>query len=151
MKLFIGLDVSFAKTAACMLDEHGRIVREAEIASDPEALAKFATEQPGEIAVIGLEAGPLSQWLHRGLADAGFDAVLMETRQVKGALKAMPISEAEHRSVRGTDLPPNRPAGRRGHRPAARIWAGSGRSIASPSRRRKSGRCSRRARRSRRA
>ncbi len=80
LKLFIGLDVSLAKTAACVLDEHGRIVREAEVASDPEALAKFAKEQPGEIAVIGLEAGPLSQWLHRGLVDAGLDAVLMETR-----------------------------------------------------------------------
>ena len=33
----------------------------------------------------------MSQWLHIGLTDAGLDAVLMETRQVKGALKAMPI------------------------------------------------------------
>jgi transposase len=43
------------------------------------------------VAAIDLEAGPLSQWLHRGLANAGLDVVLMETRQVKGALKAMPI------------------------------------------------------------
>jgi hypothetical protein len=28
----------------------------------------------------GLEAGPLSQWLHRGLTDAGLDAVLMGDR-----------------------------------------------------------------------
>jgi len=61
MKLFIGLDVSLAKTAACVLDEHGRIIKEVEVASEPEALAKFAKEQPGEIAAIGLEAGPLSQ------------------------------------------------------------------------------------------
>jgi transposase len=91
MKLFIGLGVSLAKTAVCVLDEHGRIVKEAETSSDPEALAQFAKDQPGEIAAIGLEAGPLSQWLYRGLAEAGLDAVLMETRQVKGALKAMPI------------------------------------------------------------
>ncbi len=100
MKLFIGLDVSLAKTAVCVLDEHGRIVREAETSSDPEALARFAKDQPGEIAAIGLEAGPLSQWLHRGLAEAGLDAVLMETRQVKGALKAMPI-KTDRRDAEG--------------------------------------------------
>ena len=37
------------------------------------------------VAAIGLEAGPLSQWLHKGLTDAGFETVLMETRQVKAA------------------------------------------------------------------
>ena len=44
-----------------------------------------------DIACVGLEAGPLSKWLVRHLREAGFEAVLMETRQVKGALKAMPI------------------------------------------------------------
>lgn len=32
---------------------------------------------------IGLEAGPLSQWLHVGLRKAGFETVLLETRHVK--------------------------------------------------------------------
>ncbi|WP_293573415.1 hypothetical protein [Phaeobacter sp.] len=48
-------------------------------------------ELDSSIAAIGLEAGPLSQWLHRRLTEAGLDAMFMETRQVKGALKAMPI------------------------------------------------------------
>ncbi len=50
MKLFIGLDVPCAKTAAGVPGEHGRIVREAEAASDPEALAEFSEDQPGEIS-----------------------------------------------------------------------------------------------------
>jgi len=54
----------------------------------------------GSIAAIGLEAGPLSQWLHRGLTEASLEAVLMETRQVKGALKAMPI-KADRRDAEG--------------------------------------------------
>ncbi len=49
---------------------------------------------------IRLEAGPLWQLLHRGLTDAGLEAVLMETRQVKGALKAMPI-KADRRDAEG--------------------------------------------------
>ena len=38
-----------------------------------------------------MEAVPLSQWLYKHLTEAGLTTVLMETRQVKGALKAMPI------------------------------------------------------------
>jgi transposase len=54
-------------------------------------LEQWLDELDGSIAAIGLEATLLSQWLHRGLTEAGLDVVLMETRQVKGALKAMPI------------------------------------------------------------
>src|SRR6185437_4964869 len=40
---------------------------------------------------IGLEAGPLSQWLHARLKRAGFETVLLETRHVKAALSAMTV------------------------------------------------------------
>ncbi|WP_265975337.1 hypothetical protein [Brucella intermedia] len=59
----------------------------------------FANTLEGSVAIIGLEAGPLSQWLHRGLADARLEVVLMETRQVKGALKAMPIKTDLRRAL----------------------------------------------------
>lgn len=100
MRLFVGLDVSLAKTAICAISEHGKIVKEAQVASEPEELVRWVRAQEGDIAAIGLEAGPLSQWLHRSLTEAGFDTVLMETRQVKGALKAMPI-ETDSRKAEG--------------------------------------------------
>lgn len=100
MRLFVGLDVSLAKTAICVISEHGKILKETQVASEPEALVRWAREQEGTVAAIGLEAGPLSQWLHRGLTDAGLEAVLMETRQVKGALKAMPI-KTDRRDAEG--------------------------------------------------
>jgi transposase len=100
MKLFVGLDVSLAKIAICVVSEHGKIVKEAQVASEPEVLVSWIGEQNGSIAAIGLEAGPLSQWLHRGLTEAGLDVVLMETRQVKGALKAMPI-KTDRRDAEG--------------------------------------------------
>lgn len=49
---------------------------------------------------IGLEAGPLSQWLHEGLTKAGFDVVLLETRHVKAALSAM-IIKTDRKDARG--------------------------------------------------
>ena len=100
MRLFVGLDVSLAKTAICVISEHGKIVKEAQVASEPEELVLWAREQEGTIAAIGLEAGPLSQWLHLGLTAAGLNVVLMETRQVKGALKAMPI-KTDRRDAEG--------------------------------------------------
>lgn len=36
-KLFIGLDVSLEKTAFCVISEYGKIVREAQVVSEPEA------------------------------------------------------------------------------------------------------------------
>ena len=66
----------------------------------PEALVSFMDKLEHEIAASGLEAGPLSHWLHEGMTDAGFEAVLMETRQVKAALKAMPI-KTDRRDAEG--------------------------------------------------
>lgn len=100
MRLIVGLDVSLEKTAICVIDEHRKIVREAQAASEPEALLCWIREQDGSIAAVGLEAGPLSQWLYRGMTEAGLDVVLMETRQVKGALKAMPI-KTDRRDAEG--------------------------------------------------
>jgi transposase len=44
--------------------------------------------------------GALSQWLSKGIEEAGFDVVLMETRLVKAALKAMPI-KTDRRDAQG--------------------------------------------------
>lgn len=104
--------------AVCVINEHGKIVKEAEVPSDPETIASYSRGLDGSVAIIGLEAGPLSQWLHRGLSAAGLDVVLMETRQVKGALKAMPI-KTDRRMRKGS--------------PVSCIWAGSGRCTANPS------------------
>lgn len=136
MRLFIGLDVSLAKTAVCAIDEHGKIVKEAQVPSVPEALERFVEEIGGEVSTIGLEAGPLPPWLRRSLTEAGLDVVLMETRQVKGALKAMPI-KTDRRDAEGM--------------PGCFNWTGSGRCTATPSPHRKFAHFSGRARRSNRA
>ena len=81
MRLFVGLDVTLTETALCVVSENGKIVKEAEVASEPEPLLAWLHALEGSIAAIGLEARPLSQWLHCRLTDAGLDAVLMKTRQ----------------------------------------------------------------------
>jgi transposase len=100
MDLFIGLDVSLASTAICVVSTQGKVVKEAVAASEPEALVSALQALPGTVVIVGLEAGPLSQWLHLHLAEAGFTTALMETRQVKGVLNAMPI-KTDRRDAEG--------------------------------------------------
>ncbi len=100
MKTFIGIDVSLASSAFCVLDEHGQILKEAQVASEPESFVRYLRNLPEPIEAIGLEAGPLSQWLHRGLAEAGIETTLLETRRVKAVLKAMPV-KTDRRDAEG--------------------------------------------------
>ena len=89
VKLYAALDVSLAKTAVRVMDHDGRVVREFEAASCGEVLAHRLGEVVLAFERIGLEAGPMSEWLVRGLAEHGMAAVLMETRQVRTALSSM--------------------------------------------------------------
>lgn len=100
MEFYIGLDVSLASTAICVVSTQGHVVKETVAASEPEALVSVLQALSGTVVAVGLEAGPLSQWLHQHLAEAGFTTTLMETRQVKGALKAMPI-KTDRRDAEG--------------------------------------------------
>lgn len=100
MEHYAGLDVSLEQTSVCVVDAQGQVVREVKVASEPDALIRVLSCQDLEIARVGLEAGPLSQWLHAGLVTAGYEAVLLETRHVKAALSAMTV-KTDRRDARG--------------------------------------------------
>ena len=100
MEHYAGLDVSLELTSVCVVDQQGQVVREAKVTSEPEALVRFLCAHEPEIVRVGLEAGPLSQWLHAGLVAAGFEVVLLETRHVKAALSAMTV-KTDRRDARG--------------------------------------------------
>ena len=100
MEHYAGLDMSLELTSACVVDARGEIVREAKVASEPEALIRFLSDEDLELARVGLEAGPLSQWLHAGLVAAGFETVLLETRHVKATFSAMTV-KTDRRDARG--------------------------------------------------
>ena len=70
-----GLDVSVKETSICIVDDTGRIVREVKVASEPEALLQVLGSPVYHFRRIGLEAGPLSQWLYSALAEAGLPVI----------------------------------------------------------------------------
>lgn len=96
MEHYAGLDVSLELTSVCIVDTQGRVVRETRVASDPEDLVRYFQSLKLSIERVGLEAGPLSQWIHAGLTAAGFETVLLETRHVKAALSAMTVKTDRH-------------------------------------------------------
>jgi transposase len=100
MEHYAGIDVSLEQSSICVVDTTGKILREAKVASEPEALVRFFRHVGVALTRIGLEAGPLSQWLHAGLSEAGFETVLLETRHVKAALSAM-VVKTDRKDARG--------------------------------------------------
>ena len=100
MDYFAGLDVSVKKTSVCIVDDTGKVVRELKVASEPEALLAVLTNPAYRFKRIGLEAGPLSQWLYSALAEADLPVVCVETRHMQAILKAQ-INKTDRNDARG--------------------------------------------------
>jgi transposase len=69
-------------------------------ASEPEALIAWLHALDLELARVGLEAGPLSQWLYVAMREAGLPVELLETRHVRDACKVMPV-KTDRKDARG--------------------------------------------------
>jgi transposase len=100
MDHYAGIDVSLEQSSVCVVDAGGRIVRESKIASEPEALINYFGSLNVVLVRIGLEAGPLSQWLYAAMQQAGLAVELLETRHVRDAFKAMPV-KSDRNDARG--------------------------------------------------
>lgn len=100
MEHYAGIDVSLESASVCVVDASGRIVCEAKVASEPDVLIGWFGNLGVEVSRIGLEAGPLSQWLYAGMREAGLPVELLETRHVRDAFKAMPV-KTDRKDARG--------------------------------------------------
>jgi transposase len=100
MDHYVGIDVSLESSSLCVVDATGRVVREAKVISEPEVLTAWLRNLGLEIVRIGLEAGPLSQWLYAGMKQAGLAVELLETRHVRTAFKIMPV-KTDRKGARG--------------------------------------------------
>ena len=110
MRYYAGLDVSLAETSVCVVDEEGKILREAKVASEPEALATWLGALGLPLTRVGLETGALAGWLCEEMTELGVpNVVCMAARHARAAMVAMthktdrndarPCSDAPHRLV----------------------------------------------------
>jgi transposase len=100
MDHYAGIDVSLEDSSVCVVNASGKIVREGKVASEPDALINWFRSLGLELSRIGLEAGPLSQWLYAAMTQAGLVVELLETRHVRDAFKAMPV-KSDRNDARG--------------------------------------------------
>jgi transposase len=82
------------------VDEAGKIIREVKVASEPDALLAVLNNPSYHFKRLGLEAGPLSQWLFSALAEAGLPVICVETRHMRAVLKAR-INKTDRNDARG--------------------------------------------------
>jgi transposase len=100
MEYYAGIDVSLELSSVCIVDATGRVIRESKVASEPDALITWFRKLGLALTRIGLEAGPLSQWLYAAMRDVGLPVELLETRHVRDAFKAMPV-KTDRNDARG--------------------------------------------------
>src|SRR5216117_506213 len=100
MDYFAGLDVSVKDTNVCIVDDTGKIIREVKVASEPDALLQVLRNATYRFKRIGLEAGPLSQWLFSALGEANLPVICVETRHMRAVLQAQ-INKTDRNDARG--------------------------------------------------
>ncbi|WP_337847903.1 IS110 family transposase [Sphingomonas sp.] len=101
MTHFVGLDVSMKETSVCVLDDAGAVLCERKVATELDDIAVLLTSVGGDYVRVGIEAGPLSQWLVNALTEAGLPMVCVETRHMKALLKAQQINKSDPNDARG--------------------------------------------------
>ena len=100
MEHYAGLDVSLKETSVCIVDRAGQVLREVKVATEPQAILAILADEAFTIERIGLEVGPLSQWLYSELAEAGLPVICVETRHMKAALSAQ-VNKSDRNDARG--------------------------------------------------
>src|SRR5215213_6129791 len=100
MDHYAGIDVSLEYSSICIVDANGKIIREGKVTSTPAAVIGWFADVGDELTRIGLEAGPLSQWLYAAMKETGLAVELLETRHVRDAFKAMPV-KSDRNDARG--------------------------------------------------
>lgn len=130
MDFYAGLDVSLEATNICVVDGDGKVVREAKLETDPDAIELFLAEWGIPLKRVGLEAFSYSARLFTALAEKGLPVICIETRHAKAALNAM-LNKTDRNDAKGI-AQMSGPAGsarctssRKARKRCARCWSGA--------------------------
>ena len=98
---FVGLDVSVKATSVCVVDDAGKVILEQKVATEPADIIALLSSFGVPFGRIGIEAGPLSQWLVNALTAADLPVICVETRHMKALLTAQQINKTDRNDERG--------------------------------------------------
>src|ERR1700730_6616374 len=92
---FVGLDVSREATSGCVVDATGKMILEQKVPTEPADIIALLTSLGETYGRIGIEAGPLSQWLVNALTGAELPVICGEERHMKALLTAQQINKTD--------------------------------------------------------
>jgi hypothetical protein len=98
---FVGLDVSVKAKSVCVVDDAGKVVLEQKVRTEPADIIALLTSLGATYGRIGIEAGPLSQWLVNALTAAELPVICVGTRHMKALLTAQQINKTDRNDARG--------------------------------------------------
>jgi transposase len=98
---FVGLDVSVKAKSVCVVDDAGKVVLEQKVRTEPADIIALLTSLGATYGRIGIEAGPLSQWLVNALTAAELPVICVGTRHMKALLTAQQINKTDRNAARG--------------------------------------------------
>src|ERR1700726_2703341 len=98
---FVGLDVSVKETSVCVVVDTGKVILEQKVATEPADIIALLSSLGVTYGRIGIEAGPLSQWLVNALTAADLPVICVETRHMKALLTAQQINKTDRNDARG--------------------------------------------------
>src|SRR6202451_3870454 len=102
MAHFVGLDVSVKETSVCVVDDAGKVILEQKVPTEPADIIALLSSLGVTYGRIGIEAGPLSQWLVDALTTVELPVICVETRHMKALLKAQQINKTERNDEPGS-------------------------------------------------
>lgn len=83
MKYYIGLDVSMKTTSICIIDQHGSIVFEENVATDPATINAAIKSTKVDIEKVAIESGSISHWLVQELRNKGLSIICIDSRKCR--------------------------------------------------------------------
>src|SRR6266568_907621 len=101
MAHFVGLDVSVKETSVCVVDDAGKVILEQKVPTEPADIIALLSSLGVTFCRIGIEAGPLSQWLVNALTAVALPVICVETRHMKALLTAQQINKTDRNDARG--------------------------------------------------
>src|SRR5580693_6298934 len=101
MAHFVGLDVSVKETSVCVVDDTGKVILEQKVPTEPADIIALLTSLGVTYGRIGVEAGPLSQWLVNALTASDLPVICVETRHIKALLAAQQVNKTDRNDARG--------------------------------------------------
>ncbi|MCR5873642.1 IS110 family transposase [Phenylobacterium sp. J426] len=98
---YVGLDVSLAETAVCVVDGTGKKLFEAKVPTDAAMIAGAIRKHAvGQLERVGMETGTTAPWLWRELQAHGLPVVCLDTRHAHRAL-SLRVQKTDRNDARG--------------------------------------------------